>query len=108
MQQIQAESRCILQEWNSDPDCRLWSFKELLSWKIPSSLLSTTARHSQQLLKNKEEEGMTFSYAIAADLYQLDLVTQRVKEQKVSFVGIVNYVKSNDRTKDCGGPIITS
>lgn len=26
-------------------------------------------------------------------LYQIDLVTQRIKEQKVSFVGIVTHVK---------------
>ena len=26
-------------------------------------------------------------------LYQLDMVTQRIKEQKVSFVGIVTHVK---------------
>lgn len=33
------------------------------------------------------------SYAQYANLYKLDLVTQRVKEQKVTFVGIVTHVK---------------
>ena len=59
------------------------------------------------MLKVREEKGLIFSYASNADIFQLELVTQRVKEQKVSFVGFVNYVKSNDKTKD-KGPIITS
>ena len=33
------------------------------------------------------------SYGQYANLYKLDLVTQRVKEQKVTFVGIVTHVK---------------
>jgi hypothetical protein len=32
-------------------------------------------------------------------LYQLDLVTQRVKEQKVSFVGIITHVKEFNDSK---------
>jgi len=73
---------------------KLWGFKDLLSWKIPDHLLSTAARESQALLARKQqEEGYVCSYSSNTHLYQLDLVTQRVKEQKVNFVGIVTHVK---------------
>ena len=72
----------------------MWSFKDLLTWKIPEHLVSTSARDSQALLaKKQEEQGYVCSYAQFSHLYKLDLVTQRVKEQKVTFVGIVTHVK---------------
>lgn len=72
----------------------MWSFKDLLTWKIPEHLISTSARDSQALLaKKQEEQGYVCSYSQFSHLYKLDLVTQRVKEQKVTFVGIVTHVK---------------
>jgi len=57
-------------------------------------LLSTSARQSQERLRRKQQEsGYICSYINNSHLYQYDLVTQRVKEQKVSFVGIVMHVK---------------
>ena len=45
-------------------------------------------------LKRKQEEmGYICSYVNNTHLFQYDLVTQRVKEQKVAFVGIVSHVK---------------
>ena len=44
--QIKEQSEVSLQDWcgpeQEAPRC--WSFKELLSWKIPEHLLSTSAR----------------------------------------------------------------
>lgn len=37
--------------------------------------------------------GYVCSYVNNTHLFQYDLVTQRVKEQKVTFVGIVMHVK---------------
>jgi len=114
--QIQAESLRILGEWsnigavnsgNADSsihqtmnfkDLLSWKIPEhlvdLLSWKIPEHLVSTSARDSQTLLAKKQKDsGYVCSYAHYAHLYKLDLVTQRVKEQKVTFVGIVTHVK---------------
>ena len=93
--QIQQESLRILEEWsNKDQAPLLWGFRDLLTWKIPDHLLSTSARESQVRLKRKQEEmGYICSYVNNTHLFQYDLVTQRVKEQKVAFVGIVSHVK---------------
>ena len=96
--QIQVESHKILSEWsniNSSTDIpAMMNFKDLLSWKIPEHLISTSARDSQTMLAKKQgESGYVCSYEQYAHLYKLDLVTQRVKEQKVTFVGIVTHVK---------------
>lgn len=96
IKQITQHAGNILTEWSDSPELtpRLWTFKEILSWKIPDHLLSTAARESQQRLQQKqEEEGYICSYAMHTHLYQIDMVTQRIKEQKVSFVGIVTHVK---------------
>lgn len=93
--QIRAEAERIIGEWSEDANpSKLWAFKELLSWKIPEYLKSTNARESQQRLQRKqEEEGYICSYGMHTQLYQLELVTSRVKEQKITFVGIVTHVK---------------
>jgi hypothetical protein len=86
----------MLNEWSDTPDLapRLWSFRDILSWKIPDYLLSTAARESQQkLVKKEQEDGYICSYAMHSHLYQIDMVTQRIKEQKVNFVGIITHVK---------------
>ena len=85
-----------MKDWADTPDLvpRLWSFKDILTWKIPDHLLSTQAREAQERLREKEEaEGFVCSYAMHTHLYQIDMVTNRIKEQKVSFVGIVTHVK---------------
>jgi hypothetical protein len=72
---------------------KLWTFKELLSWKVSDNLLSTSARESQQrLLKKQQKDGYICSYISNTHLYKLDLVTSRVKEQQITFVGVVSYV----------------
>lgn len=96
IKQITNNAQRILTEWSDAPELtpRVWSFREILSWKIPDHLLSTSARESQQKLKQKQiEDGYICSYAMHTHLYQIDMVTQRIKEQKVSFVGIVTHVK---------------
>lgn len=94
--QIKTDARRSLDDWckNEHEAPKCWSFKELLSWKIPDHLLSTSARQSQERLKRKQvETGYICSYINNSHLFQYDLVTQRVKEQKVAFVGIVMHVK---------------
>jgi len=78
IKQITEHSNRILSEWSDSPELtpRLWSFREILSWKIPSHLLSTSARESQQKLHQKQEQdGYICSYAMHTYLYQIDLVT---------------------------------
>jgi hypothetical protein len=78
IKQIKTESEKILLEWSKSPELtpRLWSFRDILCWKIPDGLLSTQARESQQRLKQRqEEENYICSYAMHTHLYQLDLVT---------------------------------
>lgn len=102
IKQIKTESERILLEWSKSPELtpRLWSFREILCWKIPDGLLSTQARESQVRLKQRqEEENYICSYAMHTHLYQLDLVTYRVKEQKVTFVGIITHVKEFNDSK---------
>jgi len=54
----------------------LWGFRDLLTWKIPDHLLSTSARESQMRLKRKQEEmGYICSYVNNTHLFQYDLVT---------------------------------
>lgn len=81
IKQIHTRSRQILDEWSPDLKPKLWSFKEILCWKIPEHVLSTTARETQKKLQQKQhEEGYICSYAMHTHLYQLDMVTQRIKE----------------------------
>ena len=44
--QIRSEAEHLLAEWSDEltMPVKLWTFKELLSWKIPEHLLSTNAR----------------------------------------------------------------
>ena len=44
-------------------------------------------------MRKQAESGYICSYINNSHLFQYDLVTQRVKEQKVAFVGIVMHVK---------------
>ena len=82
--QIQLESTKVLSEWSNinggaaqDANAHTtMNFKDLLSWKIPEHLVSTSARESQTLLAKKQKDnGYVCSYAQYAHLYKLDLVT---------------------------------
>lgn len=64
---------------------KLWTFKELLSWKIPEHLSSNSN------ISRSRVEAEYLPPPI--NLYKFNLVTQRIKEQKASFVGIVTHVK---------------
>lgn len=65
---------------------KIWSFKEMLSWKIPEDLSSTNVN-----LSRTRVEAEYLPPPIC--LYKFNLVTQRIKEQKTNFVGIVTHVK---------------
>lgn len=64
---------------------QLQSFKELLSWKIPENLSSNSN------ISRSRVEAEYLPPPI--NLYKFNMVTQRIKEQKASFVGIVTHVK---------------
>ena len=69
-----------------DPNSyKLQSFKELLSWKIPENLSSNSN------ISRSRVEAEYLPPPI--NLYKFNMVTQRIKEQKASFVGIVMHVK---------------
>jgi len=79
------EASQILSEWSNinggiaaqDANAHsTMNFRDLLSWKIPEHLISTSARDSQTLLAKKQKENIyVCSYAQYAQLYKLDLVT---------------------------------
>jgi hypothetical protein len=64
---------------------KLWSFKELLSWRIPENL------SSNQNISRSRVEAEYLPPPI--NLYKFNLVTQRIKDQKANFCGIVTHVK---------------
>ena len=76
-------------ELSSGEDARLWSFKDLLAWKIPEHLSSTNVN-----LSRSRVEAEYLPPPIC--LYKFNMVTQRIKEQKASFVGIVTHVKQGN------------
>lgn len=65
---------------------RIWTFKDLLSWRIPEDLASTNVN-----LSRSRVEAEYLPPPIC--LYKFNMVTQRIKEQKANFVGIVTHVK---------------
>ena len=48
IKQITQTATQTLNEWSDSPELtpKLWSFRDILSWKIPDHLLSTSARES--------------------------------------------------------------
>ena len=80
----------VQSEGNEDvKSLHLWSFKELLSWKIPEHLSSTNVN-----LTRSRVEAEFLPPPIC--LYKFNMVTQRIKEQKSSFVGLVTHVKAGN------------
>ena len=67
----------------------IWSFRDLLSWKIPEDLASTNVN-----LSRSRVEAEYLPPPIC--LYKFNLVTQRIKEQRTHFVGIVTHVKQGN------------
>ena len=67
----------------------IWTFKDLLSWKIPEHLSSTNVN-----LSRSRVEAEYLPPPIC--LYKFNMETQRIKEQKASFVGIVTHVKQGN------------
>lgn len=65
---------------------KIWSAKELLSWKIPENMSSFGSN-----LQRTRVEAEFLPPPIW--LYKYQFVTQRIKEQNVTFCGIVTHVK---------------
>lgn len=81
-------------------DTKIFNFRELLSWKMPEHFCSTTSAHNNQFNRLRiqapdMEEGLVTNQI---QLYKLDFVTQRLKEQRVNFVGVVTHVKQHVRS----------
>ena len=75
--QIKEKADIVMQQLSGqDAPPRLWNFKDILSWKIPDTLLSSAARQSQERLeRNQNEIGYICSYVHNTHLFQYDLVT---------------------------------
>jgi hypothetical protein len=71
---------------NENNSTKICSFKDLLSWKIPEDLSSTNVN-----LSRSRVEAEYLPPPIC--LYKFNMVTQRIKEQKSNFVGIVTHVR---------------
>ena len=82
---------------------KLLNFKDLLSWKMPEHFCTTTSANNKQYNRHRLEGGGDQDSGIVGNqinLYKLDFVTQRLKEQRVNFVGIVTHIKSYVRLFD--------
>ena len=71
---------------------KLLSFRELLSWKMPEHFCSTTNKQFNKV-RVQAADGTPIVITIQINLYKLDFVTQRLKEQRVNFCGIVTHIK---------------
>ncbi|TNV73609.1 hypothetical protein FGO68_gene1044 [Halteria grandinella] len=96
--QVIEESERILSEefgmsGKDDIESRLSNFRELLSWKMPDHFCSTTSAQNKQLRKVVQGNDGTILITNQINLYKLDFVTQRLKEQRVNFVGVVTHIK---------------
>jgi len=76
---------------------QLWTFKDLLSWKIPENLSSCNVNLSRSRVQAE-------FLPPPICLYKFTMVTQRIKEQKSSFVGIVTHVKVGNYEADKKNP----
>ena len=66
---------------------KLMNFRELLTWRMPEHFCATTSASNKQF--KRVDLGVTHQI----NLYKLDFVTQRLKEQRVSFCGIVTHIR---------------
>ena len=73
---------------------KVMNFRELLSWKMPEHFCSTTSANNKQYNRFRVQVGEGMPHITnQINLYKLDFVTQRLKEQRVSFCGIVTHIK---------------
>ena len=90
--QIIDECERIMKEDTASADeNKVLNFRELLSWKMPEHFCSNSNNKQFNRQRVLAGEGVIFNNQI--NLYKLDFVTQRLKEQRVNFCGIVCHVK---------------
>lgn len=82
--------KILREEIAEEQDRKLFNFRELLSWKMPEHFCSNSNAKQFNKQRVQANEGALFNNQI--NLYKLDFVTQRLKEQRVNFCGIVCYV----------------
>lgn len=83
---ILASTKEILTKAEAHVGEKVWSARELLTWKIPEAMSSTGCN-----LNRSRFEAEFLPPPIS--LFKFNLVTQRIKEQLVSYCGIVTHVK---------------
>ena len=83
---VLSSTKQIIEVAQSQVKERVWSARELLTWKIPEQMSSTGCN-----LRRSRVEAEFLPPPIS--LYKFNLVTQRIKEQLVNFCGIVTHVK---------------
>lgn len=74
---------------------KLLTFRELLSWKMPDHFCSTSNANNKQFNRHRIQAGVDGNAPVVQNqinLYKYDFVTQRLREQRVSFCGIVTHI----------------
>ena len=90
--QITEECEKVLRdEISEESERKLWNFRELLSWKMPEHFCSNT--NAKQFNRQRVQASESLPFNSQINLYKLELVTQRIKEQRVNICGIVCHVK---------------
>ena len=88
----------VAEELNEDGSSskKLLTFRELLSWKMPDHFCSTSNANNKQFNRHRIQAGIDGTGAPVIqnqiNLYKYDFVTQRLREQLVSFCGIVTHI----------------
>jgi hypothetical protein len=96
---IEECEKILLEEFGANTDGeerKILTFRELLSWKMPDHFCSTSNANNKQFNRHRVSAGLDGSYPVMQNqinLYKLDFVTQRLKEQKVNFCGIVTHIR---------------
>jgi len=89
---LQAVKRMTL---NEDEFGRMqWNMADLLTLHIPENLKIQPYYQSPEVQAQKRAESIDKKLQQIA-LYKMDHITNRIKEQKVQFIGIVTHVNSN-------------
>ena len=74
---------------------KLLTFRELLSWRMPDHFCSTSNANNKQFNRHRIQAGVDGNAPVVQNqinLYKYDFVTQRLREQRVSFCGIVTHI----------------
>eukprot|EP00347_Sterkiella_histriomuscorum_P016494 403352965 len=88
---IQTCEEMLSEDANEESDKKLWNFRELLTWRLPDHFCTNLPKSGNNIRMGND--GFVFTNQI--NLYKLELITNRLKEQRVSFCGIVSHVKQN-------------